>query len=97
MYADWLVGGVAAIERMRNEDPVTYVKTVASILPKELKSDGTEGNGQSEGPSISADGSYAAYFSCASNLVEGDTNLRPDVFVVSHMLFCLRDGFHHRS
>jgi Tol biopolymer transport system component len=40
-----------------------------------------EGNGASEGSSISADGRVVAFRSFASNLVRGDTNRRPDVFV----------------
>ncbi|MDT7943806.1 MAG: hypothetical protein RQ985_04565, partial [Dehalococcoidia bacterium] len=44
-------------------------------------SDGTEGNGYSWFPSISADGRYVAFESIASNLVPGDTNGVSDVFV----------------
>jgi Tol biopolymer transport system component len=46
-----------------------------------VASDGTEGNGDSWTPSISADGRYIAFTSRASNLVPGDTNGREDVFV----------------
>jgi PKD repeat protein/Tol biopolymer transport system component len=46
-----------------------------------VASDGTEGNGGSFSPAISADGRYVAFESCASNLVAGDTNDQPDVFV----------------
>ncbi len=42
---------------------------------------GTQGNGGSQDPSVSADGRYAAFWSDASNLVAGDTNLVSDVFV----------------
>ena len=38
-------------------------------------------NGESEGSSVSADGRYVAFASNASNLVRGDTNKLPDVFV----------------
>jgi Tol biopolymer transport system component len=44
----------------------------------------TDGNGDSFGPAISADGRYIAFQSAASNLVPGDssdTNDKPDVFV----------------
>ncbi|NUM44030.1 MAG: PD40 domain-containing protein [Anaerolineales bacterium] len=44
-------------------------------------SDGTEGNGNSVAPSLSADGRYLAFFSEANNLVSGDTNEWSDVFV----------------
>jgi uncharacterized repeat protein (TIGR03803 family) len=38
-------------------------------------------NGNSFSPSLSADGRFVAFYSHASNLVAGDTNARPDVFV----------------
>jgi hypothetical protein len=46
-----------------------------------VASDGTQGNGESEFPSISANGRYVAFFSLASNLVSGDTNFASDIFV----------------
>ncbi len=46
-----------------------------------VDSNGMEGNGHSEWPSLSADGRYVVFSSYASNLVEGDTNGRGDVFV----------------
>jgi Tol biopolymer transport system component len=42
---------------------------------------GTQGNGDSVLPSISADGRYVAFTSLASNLVSGDSNVAFDVFV----------------
>ena len=39
-----------------------------------VASDGTQGNDWNSWPSISADGRYVAFDSCASNLVPGDTN-----------------------
>jgi hypothetical protein len=44
-------------------------------------SDGTEGNGMSEGPLPSRNGRYVAFDSAATNLVGVDGNGRPDVFV----------------
>jgi Tol biopolymer transport system component len=38
-------------------------------------------NGWNQDPSVSADGRYVAFTSIASNLVAGDTNKLPDVFV----------------
>ena len=46
-----------------------------------IASDGTQGNGDSVWPAISADGRYVAFHSHASNLVPGDTNQTWDVFV----------------
>lgn len=46
-----------------------------------VASDGSEANGYSEAPSISADGRFVAFDSYASNLVAGDSNALLDVFV----------------
>jgi Tol biopolymer transport system component len=46
-----------------------------------VASGGTEANGESGGPSISSDGRFVAFYSRSSNLVAGDTNGEPDVFV----------------
>lgn len=50
-----------------------------------VDSAGLEGNWTSEQPSISSDGRYVAFWSYASNLVPGDTNMRSDVFVHDRM------------
>ena len=42
---------------------------------------GSQANGPSLSPVLSADGTHAAFLSAASNLVPGDGNGRPDVFV----------------
>lgn len=46
-----------------------------------IASDGTEGNGNSNTPSISADGRYVSFESGSTNLVPGDTNGHVDIFV----------------
>ena len=46
-----------------------------------VASDGTEGNGESSEPAISADGRFVAFQSWASNLVSGDNNHHTDIFV----------------
>jgi Tol biopolymer transport system component len=46
-----------------------------------VSSAGEKGDGKSEDPSISADGTYVAFCSEASNLVGGDNNRRWDIFV----------------
>lgn len=46
-----------------------------------VSSSGIPGDDNSYSPMISADGRYAVFVSEASNLVEGDTNKSPDVFV----------------
>jgi Tol biopolymer transport system component len=45
-----------------------------------VASDGSDGNGTSERPSLSADGRYIVFESDASNLVTGDSNDRFDIF-----------------
>lgn len=57
-------------------DMTTGITTRISVA-----SDGTEGDMDSYGPSVSADGRYIAFYSDASNLVDGDTNTLTDVFV----------------
>src|SRR2546425_1904657 len=42
---------------------------------------GAQANGDSQRPTVSADGRYVAFWSAATNLVEGDTNKVPDAFV----------------
>jgi len=56
--------------------------TVAGTTTRvSVDSSGGQGNNQSFSPAISADGRYVAFTSHASNLVAGDTNNGPDVFV----------------
>ncbi len=42
---------------------------------------GSQSNGVSQTPSLSADGRYIVFASDASNLVTGDTNLQQDIFI----------------
>lgn len=46
-----------------------------------VASDGTQANGFSSLPAISANGQYVAFESFAGNLVSGDTNNKKDIFV----------------
>lgn len=46
-----------------------------------LAGDGTQGDGDSWAPAISADGRFVAFASSATNLVDADTNGAPDIFV----------------
>jgi Tol biopolymer transport system component len=57
-------------------DRATTVTTRVSV-----DDSGTQTNGDSFRPSISADGRYVAYYSEASNLVSGDANGSTDVFI----------------
>lgn len=62
-------------------DVFVYDQQTDQINRISLASNGTQGNGASSSPSLSADGRYVAYWSKANNLVEGDTNDTDDVFV----------------
>lgn len=56
--------------------------TVAGTTTRvSLTYSGTQANGHSSIPSISSDGRYVAFHSFGSNLVAGDTNASPDVFI----------------
>jgi Tol biopolymer transport system component len=52
-----------------------------STIRVSVASDGTEGNGYSDTPVISADGRYVAFESEADNLVPADTNGYQDIFL----------------
>ena len=51
------------------------------IRARAARPTGQQSNGESLYPPISYDGRYVAFLSGATNLVEGDTNAVPDVFV----------------
>ena len=57
-------------------DRLTNTTTRVSV-----DSAGNQGNSFSNSPSISADGRFVAFTSEASNIVPGDTNSKPDIFV----------------
>ena len=50
-------------------------------IPVSVGDRGTAQDGWSTGPSLSADGRFVAFVSSSSNLVPGDRNEKPDVFV----------------
>lgn len=57
-------------------------QTGATTLVSERRAgDGEGGNGPSNDPGISKDGRYVVYESKASNLINGDTNDRKDIFL----------------
>jgi Tol biopolymer transport system component len=51
------------------------------VVRVSVAADGDDANGPSSNPDISADGRYVVFESAASNLVAGDANGAPDVFV----------------
>lgn len=56
-------------------------RVAGTVTRVSVASDGTEADGLSERPSISASGRYVAFSSRAANLVKGDSNGVGDVFV----------------
>jgi len=66
-----------------NGDSDVFVHDRATKITERVNVDssGVEGNNPSDTASISADGQIVAFWSWASNLVAGDTNAYPDVFV----------------
>ncbi|MFB8791962.1 MAG: hypothetical protein U7123_24725 [Potamolinea sp.] len=62
-------------------DIFVYDTLTNTTVRVSIANNGTQGNGDSYTPSISASGRYVAFQSYASNLVVGDTNNSPDIFV----------------
>jgi len=58
------------------QDIFVYDRQTSSMVNITLS-----GNGNSYNPAISADGRYVTFYSNATNLVAGDINGRPDIFV----------------
>ena len=60
-----------------------FLRDLAKGTTKKISLDpaGGEANGDSFIPQLSADGRYLAYMSYATNLVDNDTNGRPDLFL----------------
>lgn len=56
-------------------DTASFVELISQA------SDGTQANGDSGSPALSADGRYVVFTSFGSNLIPGDTNNVPDVFI----------------
>lgn len=75
-FASDLVPGVTNRGHVYVHDALAGTTALASV-----STTGEIGNFRSGRPSISADGRYVAFESAAWNLVRGDTNARPDVFV----------------
>jgi Tol biopolymer transport system component/pimeloyl-ACP methyl ester carboxylesterase len=76
VFDDLIPGDSNGYEDVVVHDLDSGVTTLVSVA-----SDGTQGNGRSTNPVVSSDGRFVAFDSLASNLVPGDTNRQPDVFV----------------
>ncbi len=81
-----IAGDTAGVQdvfvRDRDSDGDGILDEAGGVATRRLSvaTDGTEGNGDSHSPSISADGRYVVFSSKASNLV-ADTNAVQDIFV----------------
>ncbi len=64
-----------------NADIFVHDRQTGATERADLDSAGNEANADNAYPSISADGRYVAFLSCASNLVADDTNGTCDAFV----------------
>lgn len=64
-----------------DDDIFVYDRQAGTTERVSIATEGTEGNGSSVAPMISANGRYVTFASSASNLVAGDTNGRRDIFV----------------
>ena len=62
-------------------DVFVYDRLTGQIELVSRHSNGTQGRYGSLNPSISADGRYVAFESYADNLIDGDNNAAPDVFI----------------
>ncbi len=63
------------------EDVFVYDRVSTTTERISVSTDGTEANGASSYPSISANGRYVVFESVATNLVANDTNGKKDIFI----------------
>ena len=68
-------------ETFRVANPAPEGPDAAAITRVSVASGGTQGDGQSSLPAVSADGRYVAFQSLSANLVVSDTNSSADIFV----------------
>jgi len=76
-----LASNLVAGDTNNREDIFVHDRTTGITTRVSVDSSGAEANKLSWAPSISTDGAVVAFLSHADNLVPGDTNGRPDVFV----------------
>jgi Tol biopolymer transport system component len=62
-------------------DILVFDRVAGTLERISVGPEGTQGNGDSDTPSLSGDGRLVAFASDATNLVPGDTNHRTDIFV----------------
>ncbi len=67
-------------------DIYVYSRLTGQTERVSVATDGTQGNGESREPEVSADGRYVVFVSDASNLVQNDTNGVTDIFIRDRQL-----------
>jgi len=82
-YAVFESGASDLVARDTNNATDVFVRDLVSgtTLLVSVSTNGLVGNGASRSPAMTPDGRYVAFVSAANNLVAGDTNRIPDVFV----------------
>jgi len=82
-FVAFISGATNLVAGDTNGEPDVFVhdRQTGQTTRASVASDGTQSNGGSELPSITGDGRFVAFISRATNLVAGDTNGAPDVFV----------------
>src|SRR5690606_19854478 len=73
--------GLVAGDTNGAKDAFVHDRGTGTTVRVSVASDGTQGEGLSEDPALSADGRYVAFRSLAKNLVAGDSNHKADIFV----------------
>ena len=82
-YVAFVSGANNLVPGDGNLSPDIFVRDLQLGLTTRVSVDsaGAEGNSESDFPSISGSGLFVAFYSNASNLVQGDGNGQPDIFV----------------
>lgn len=78
---DSVASNLVASDTNGRQDVFVHDRTTGETTRVSVATDGTQGDGFSGNPSISADGHFVAFNSVATNLVANDTNSVFDVFV----------------
>ena len=80
IFASW-ASNLVSDDTNGRKDIFVHDRQTGQTIRVSVASDGAQGNHDSYHVSISVDGRYVAFGSVASNLVPGDSNSTPDVFV----------------
>jgi Tol biopolymer transport system component len=82
-YAAFVSSAAGVVAGDTNGKPDVFLRdrVAGTTVRVSVATGGGQGNGRSDLPSISRDGRYVAFYSEATNLVAGDTNGQPDIFV----------------